>query len=144
MGMQPSSTRLPSRTMFPIIAPVLFLWKRRSIVIGGVTVKSLHQNCFSVAAKLSRKFAFAGALALTVFALLAATQSTLAGDIDSAKQQLEKVKSDVSNSSWDSIADDIKATEDFLEGTPPAERAPIQKELDALKEKAAVILGFTT
>ncbi len=62
--------------------------------------------------------------------------STFAGDLDSAKRQLEKVKVDVDSSSWDSVEGDIKSTEEFLDGLPEAERAPVQKELDALKTKA--------
>jgi hypothetical protein len=64
-------------------------------------------------------------------------QRAYAGDIDSAKTQLEKVKVDVDNGTWDSAQDDIKATELFLDGVPDADRAPVQKELDGLKIKVA-------
>src|SRR5689334_3699455 len=76
------------------------------------------------------------ALSAVLVALLAAPPFARAGNVESAKRQLEKVKVDLSSQSWDSIGDDIKATEEFLDGVPDADRAPIQKELDAIKKQA--------
>ena len=77
---------------------------------------------------------------IVALALMFVPAPSKAGDLDSAKMNLEKVKVDLDNSTWDAFADDVKATETFLDGLPAADKDPVQKELDALKAKGAT--GF--
>ena len=93
-------------------------------------VVKIRQQCFHFFNRRLARSAFAA------LAGLALSSAVFAGDIESAKQKLERVKVDVENKSWDSISDDIKATQEFLDSVPAAEADPVRKELDALKLKA--------
>lgn len=73
--------------------------------------------------------------------LLALGPLARAGDIDSAKRKLETAKSDLSSRSWDAASKDVKDAEEFLDGLPESDRAPIQKELDSIKKQVDAGLG---
>src|SRR6476646_7108826 len=60
-----------------------------------------------------------------------------AGDVETAKQRLASAKENLKDQSWGSIEDNLKAAEEFLDGVPDAEKAPIQKEIAAIRTQAA-------
>jgi hypothetical protein len=82
----------------------------------------------------SRLWIIAGLVAIAV--LLLPSRPALAGDIESAKKHLEEAKDDLKSQNWNSLEEELKSTEDFLDGVPEAERAPVMKELEALKKEA--------
>ena len=99
-------------------------------------MKLRNQSILTILPARPNQRRMAAAIAVLALTICMGRSAAFAGDIDSAKRQLEKVKVDVGSSSWDSVEQDIKSTEEFLDGLPDAERAPVQKELDALKAKA--------
>jgi hypothetical protein len=59
-----------------------------------------------------------------------------AGDVETAKQRLASAKENLKDQSWGSIEDNLKAAEEFLDGVPDAEKAPIMKEITAIRAQA--------
>jgi hypothetical protein len=68
--------------------------------------------------------------------LLLPSRIALAGDIESAKKHLEEAKDALKSQNWSTLEEELKSTGDFLDGVPDAERAPVMKELTALKKEA--------
>lgn len=73
---------------------------------------------------------------VVIAALSLPSRTALAGDIESAKKHLEEAKDALKNQNWNSLEEELKSTEDFLDGVPEAEKAPVMKELTALKKEA--------
>jgi hypothetical protein len=72
---------------------------------------------------------------VVVSAMLLPSRVALAGDIESAKRHLEKAKEELKAENWNSLEDELKATEDLLDGVPDADKAPILKDVEALKKE---------
>src|SRR4051794_7440951 len=71
------------------------------------------------------------------FVLAQGVTPARAGDVETAKQRLAAAKENLKDQSWGSIEDNLKAAEEFLDGVPDAEKAPIQKEIAAIRTQAA-------
>src|SRR3954447_21319549 len=71
------------------------------------------------------------------FVLVHGAVPARAGDVETAKQRLAAAKEHLKDQSWGSIEDNLKAAERFLDGLPDAEKAPIQKEITAIRTQAA-------
>ncbi len=70
------------------------------------------------------------------FLLLTTPQHSRAGDVETAKKHLEEAKSNLQNENWIGLEQEMASTEEFLDGVPEAEKAPVAKELAALKKQA--------
>ena len=75
--------------------------------------------------------------AIAIFAGLFLALPARAGDVESAKGKLEEAKRDLEGQSWGRVEEDLKAAEDFLDGVPEADKAPVAKELAAIRKQAA-------
>lgn len=76
-------------------------------------------------------------LLLGAICILTISQWARAGDIDAAKKYLDKAKQQLKDSEWNSIEETLKAVDEFLDGVPDVDKAPVAKELADVKSQAA-------
>jgi hypothetical protein len=77
-----------------------------------------------------------GVFIAVLLGMLLLVSAARAGDIETARQNLERAKEDLKNQNFNSLEDDLKNVEEYLDGVPDAERKPVEAELQALKKQA--------